>query len=213
MTGRFRIVVFAMCLSLLTVAEVRFAVAAEPLDRTKQQAIALFRSVIEEKAGELGRCSLAPNWIEYPIPEELARRYLGLKLHAALAPSHPTARATEVIDPDGEMTEVFCDDAESASQRDALVKSFQNGALEAQKEPFKLDQWLKFRQFQYSFPVFDGAYRRAVIVSAGSSYNWVKVSEGEVRFIDVHGGASALLYIRRDGAWRRSAEETLYTFN
>ena len=86
--------VWTLWLGLLAAAEPRDVVAAEPPDRPTLEAIALFRSVVKHKPGELGSCALTDRWNHYAVPKELARRHLGMKLHAELvSPSAATTPA------------------------------------------------------------------------------------------------------------------------
>jgi hypothetical protein len=179
--------------------------------QAKQEAIALFRNVVERKTAEPGRCYLADSWLNYPIPEKVARQHLGLTIHADLVPIDHQTQPPEMMDPDGTMRWAFCDEAEAKRQRDALLESFKRGTLKIEKGPFDLQPRLAVPRSEYSFPVFDASYGRAVIVSTLTSYDWAKVSDDVVRSLGLTAGGFAEVYDKRDGVWRRVASEFLFS--
>jgi hypothetical protein len=114
------------------------AVAAERPDRLTREAVALFRSVVKQhKPREFGSCTLTDRWNDYPVPEEVARRHLGMKLHAELVSPSRTTPA-EVIDPEGAIRQAFCSNSEAAKQTEALVEGFRSGAINIEKGPYDL---------------------------------------------------------------------------
>jgi len=203
--------VWSLSLGLLAAAEPRDLVAAERPDRLTREAIALFRSVLKHKPGELGSCTLANRWNRYPVPEEVARRHLGMKLHAELVSPNTTTPA-EVIDPEGAIRQAFCGSSEAARQMDAQVEDFRNGGVNVEKRPFDLNPRLTVVIRDYSFPVFDRGYRRAAIVMAYTSRQWVKVSDGEVRSLGISGAGEAVVYAKHGRLWQRAAREHLFHF-
>jgi hypothetical protein len=201
--------VLLLCLAMF-VAERRAAADDDPPPQAKQEAIVLFRNVVERKTAEPGRCYLADSWLNYPIPEAVARQHLRLAIHADLVPIDHQTQPREVIDPDNVMRAAFCDEAEAKRQRDALVESFKRGTFKIEKGPFDVHPRLAVRRSEYSFPIFDASYGRAVIVSTLTSYDWVKISDDEVRPLGLTAGGVAEVYDKRDGAWHRVASELLF---
>jgi hypothetical protein len=202
--------IWTLWLGLLAAAEPRDVVAAEPSARLTLEAIALFRSVVKHKLGELGSCALADRWNHYPVPEKLARRHLGMKLHAELVSPSTATTPAEVIDPQGAIRQAFCSNAEAARQMEAQVEDFRRGALNIEKGPFDVHPRLRVVIRDYSFPVFDRGYRRAVIVITYTSRDWVKVSDGEVRSLGLSGAGEAVVYAKHGGLWQSVAREHLF---
>ena len=204
-------ILLALCLALSAAFKSRAATAEEQPAKLKREARELFRNVVERKTTEPGHCFLADSWLDYPVPEDVARQHLELTIHAELpAPSHGT-RPPEVIDPDGAMPQAFCGESEARRQRDTLVESFRRGILKIDKGPFDLHPRLAVPRSQYSFPVFDASYRRAIIVFSYTTYDWAKISGDEVLALGATAGGEAEIYQKRDGLWRRVAREPLFS--
>jgi hypothetical protein len=200
-------------LGLLAASGPPDTVSAEPPDRLTLEAIALFRSVVERKRDELEPCALDDRWHEYAIPEEVARRHLGMKLHANLASPFTMTKPADVIDPEGKIRQVFCGEAEAERRKNAQVEDFRNGVLRIEKGPHDLNPRLTVAIRDYSFPVFDLGYRRAVIVTTYTSQQWVKVSDGEVQSLGIFGAGVAMVYAKHGRLWQRVALESLFDFD
>ena len=129
-------ILLALCLALSAAFKSRAATAEEQPAKLKREARELFRNVVERKTTEPGHCFLADSWLDYPVPEDVARQHLELTIHAELsAPYHGTS-PPEVIDPDGAMPQAFCGESEARRQRDTLVESFRRGILKIDKGPW-----------------------------------------------------------------------------
>ena len=74
--------------------------------RSASEATTLYAEVLEHMKLPVERCVLNGEWYTEVVPEEIARKYLGLKLHADLVGSYNAARPTEVIDQKKKMQKV-----------------------------------------------------------------------------------------------------------
>jgi hypothetical protein len=133
-----------------------------------------------------------------------------MRVHAELASPSTATTPAEVIDPEGAIRQAFCSNAEAARQMEAQVEDFRSGALNIEKGPFDLHPRLRVVIRDYSFPVFDRGYRRAVIVITYTSRDWVKVSDGEVRSLGLSGAGEAVVYAKHGGLWQSVAREHLF---
>jgi hypothetical protein len=154
---------------LLAGAEPSGVVAAEKPDRLQQEAIALFQSIVQHEPGQMDSCALADSWDNYSIPEEFARRHLGMKLHANLVSPDTGTKPAEIIDPQGVNRQAFCSEDEAKRQKNTKLEDFRTGALKIEKGPYDLSPTLTSALRKYTFPVFDPSYRRAVIVTSYTS--------------------------------------------
>ena len=87
-----------------------FALAAradEP-DTLARQTASLFRVIIAREPAPQ-RCRYESDWASSPVPEEVAREYLGSKLRADLSAPTPNADFRAVIDPGKRFAFAFCD--------------------------------------------------------------------------------------------------------
>lgn len=187
------------------------SVAAENLQkRLKHEAVALFQ-VILGKNGQRGRCSLASQWLNYPVPREVARKHLGLTLHADLVAPHHATTPAEVLDPSGVMRDAFCDEKQAEQWTTARVEDFRSGTLQIEKSPPYSEPQLVIARKEYSFPVFDRRYRRAIVVVSSHSRNWSKNPEGGLRRPGLEMQGVAGIYAKRNGAWRLVTNEPLFS--
>ncbi len=80
-------------------------------DRLASEAASLFRVIIAAEPAPK-RCRYESDWAPDPLPEDVARDYLGSTLHADLAAPTPNADFRATVDPDKRFTFAFCDPAE-----------------------------------------------------------------------------------------------------
>ena len=123
-------------------------------ERSEREATALFRSVLWSDAAMTGPCALSDEWLHYAVPESVAKKYLGLTIHADLIPSeHPILR--QILDPEGERKDVLCSASEierrSIPQIEKMKSDDQN-------------QEIKTTSVQLSFPVFSDDFDHAIVL-------------------------------------------------
>ncbi len=207
---RYRLLL-TVCLGLLAAASPYVTAAQDLLERQRWEATNLFARILERTASKPSRCDLAATWLDYPVPEGVARRHLGLTIRADLVPSHHATRPVEVIDPSGRMQHAFCDDKESKMRQDELVQDFTRGVPGTATARLDSAYRLTVSRTEYSFPIFSRNYRRAIIVVARTSYFWVKPPAGEVKATGLEAAGEAEIYGKQDGAWQLLARESLFS--
>src|SRR5262249_55050299 len=98
-------------------------------------------------------------------------------------------------------------------QVNAQVEDFRRGVLNIEKGPFDLGPRLRSTIREYSFPVFDRGYRRAIIVKLYMSQSWMKDSDGEVKTLAFEGAGFAEVYDKHHRLWQIIAREELFNFD
>ena len=186
----------AMCLGACFFA---LTAQADESDTPASQAASLLRVII---AGEPApqRCRYESDWASNPLPEGIAREYLGSTLHADLSAPMSNADFQATVDPEKRFAFAFCD----AAGRDAYES--------ARFDAFEKDKAAKTARVDItalSFPIFDARYRRAVVVidRYGLDRDRLDFSMGKWKRGDVvrHPGFSAVqayLYLRTKGGWK-----------
>jgi len=183
---------FALCFSL------QGAVKAEnQLDaRHKAEALLLFKAVLAENPPSQP-CQLDSTWGKHPIPEAVARKYLGLRLHAELASPPSNTTPYEILE--SAASKSFCSAGETSKFESEQLEQFEAGMEKS------LDIWHR----QYTFPVFSDDYRRAVLVVSGGHMTWFRTPEG-ILPLGFEGAGNAEVYQKRGNAWRRVKTIQLY---
>jgi hypothetical protein len=201
----------AVHLGLLT-AVIPSLVAARDLQETlRREAIDLFRHAVERPRAGAGRCVVRDAWLDYPIPGDIARRYLGRAIHADLVPPQHAVRPAAVIDPTGRMRDLFCDDAQAKQRQDELLADFRKGLPSPGAGATAPTPRLAVSHTEYSFPVFNLGYRRAIVMVARTSFSWTMSAAGEVKTGGIESGGQAQVYVRRGLSWRLLAREFVFS--
>ncbi|OPY94109.1 hypothetical protein A5906_15635 [Bradyrhizobium sacchari] len=156
--------------------------------------------VAAELAGEkaLGPCRIdGEAWMTYPVPADLARKYLGRRTGASPAPPPASPRAT--IDPRGARPEIFCSNAEHRGRRDAAITALGPGERTTQIS------------LGYTFPAFDAAGRTAIVIVEHDVGTWRREDDGSrVRTSGEMFGA-AHVYKKRGRRWTLVADDEVYS--
>lgn len=106
-----------------------------------------------ELAGErtLGPCRIdGEAWMDYAVPADLARKYLGRRDGGSATP--PPALPRAVLDPRGARPDIFCSKDESRALRDAAIAALRPGERTTRIG------------LAYTWPAFDAAGRTAIVI-------------------------------------------------
>lgn len=174
-------------------------------DRLQQEAVELFRVILQERETGLQRkpepCEFRTEWDNYPITWIVARDYFGLKVPAELVPWMIAGSPMEIMDPSGKMPEAFCAEADDELRLSFVVESFRRGELKDEKRSIGGTHRFEIFRIEYTFPVFDRKYRRAIVMRTSINRSWYRKRDGVVRRgLDMLVGAS--IYEKRKGRWR-----------
>jgi hypothetical protein len=195
-TGQISAYTLALCSALITARaraespELAFAKAADA--RLKQEATDLFRIILVGPLSTPQPCQFGAKWLkgtEAQITEDIARRYLNLKVHADLsAPGHNISYQA-VPDPDNKHPDWFCDDEQTQKYEDKKMEEFTKSK----------NYSMNFYGINLSFPIFNNNYDRAVIIISSSNHYVIK---SEKRQQTPGCPASAFAYTKIAGVWR-----------
>jgi hypothetical protein len=156
--------------------------------RLNAEAKLLFKAVLAD-APPTQPCQLDSTWDNYPIPESVARKHLGLRLHAELSsPNSGTVPPEILVSADSEF---FCSADQTGKFEGEQLKQFEAGT----------EKSFEIKRRQYSFPVFSDDYRSAVLVVSGSQLTWIRTPEG-IRRLAVEAAGAAEVYKKSGNAWR-----------
>ena len=157
----------------------------------KKEATDLFRSVLaDERAPQ--RCEINAAWDTYPIPEEVARQYLKLKLHAQLSSPFSATSVEDIIHPSE--TEVICSEDSATKLNVERENAF---AVSNDKNLYTLGT-------TYSFPVFNDSYDTAILVITHTERFSYHPSVGTIKTAPMEAVGYAAIYTKsEDGVWRR----------
>lgn len=188
------------------------ALAAE--DRILSEARSLFSQILPDLKFEPGKCATSDRWYEYPIPQYLGEKHLGLKILADLAPpSYQQSKPAEVLDADGKMGGSFCDkDQADAMQKAAWLQiRWLPEASAGTAEPPSIV--VRAPAFQFTFPVFSQNYDRAIVAVVSNHLQLTRDDDGAIHRSDHPTVGRAYSYEKRDGRWLlRNSEELFHTF-
>ena len=163
--------------------------------RLKQEAIELFRVVLSEDKEEPATCEFRVKWLEHPIPAH----YFGSNNLADLVPIAP-ADPAEIMDPAGTIRSAFCSEADDELRLDFIVESLKRKELRDGKDPTKRLNWFEISRREYTFPIFDKIYRRAVIVGSNVRRFWYWHPNGKFR-PGIESALGASIFEKRNGRW------------
>ncbi|TWA92633.1 hypothetical protein FBZ96_110104 [Bradyrhizobium stylosanthis] len=153
-----------------------------------------------ELAGEktLGPCRIdGEAWMDYAIPADLARKYLGRPKGASAAP--PPASPRAVLDPRGTRPALFCSKDESRVRRDAAVAALRPGERTTQIS------------LAYTWPALDAAGRTAIVIVEHDAGTWQRDADGSTVRTSGEMFGAAHVYKKRGRRWRRVATEEVYS--
>jgi hypothetical protein len=185
------------------------------LERLASEATALYARVLEKEKPPTDRCSLNSEWNNDPIPEYVARKHLGLKLHARLAAPYHRSKPAEVLDPAGKMHAAFCTGQEWREYEERLLKEFTDKFTKENTPPDITKNIRTHTRFTYSFPLFNENFDRAIIVQgwSGSSWTWgspyLEKDQGRKMFGGFAGSVHAYIWAKKDGVWQQIGSEEL----
>jgi hypothetical protein len=158
--------------------------------RLESEARVLFKAVLaDEPAPE--PCELAPEWDTHPIPEAVARDYLGLTLHAELSGPYVVTKPQAILDLAGK-SGALCSSETAKALVSERRKQFEAGS----------DRMLLIRNTGYSFPVFSDDYRTAVVVVSHSVEGWARTPD-RIGRLPVQAVGYAAVYAKSETGWSR----------
>ena len=172
---------------------------SEPAQR---EAAILFEQVWKDK-GEPRKCELDIVWFYAAVPEEVASEWLNSQLHADLIKEDPQVNYQKGLGLDGKLNDVFCGFEKFRNYRAGLDRDAR--ARSGWPRPWSW-AWRLLAQgvhrSEYSFPIFDRTFSRAVIMVRQNYYRVGSAYEYDFR-------DAAYLYAKRDGKWIEQSDRTL----
>jgi hypothetical protein len=192
----------AQCLCMCFLAKAPTALSGEydawkrTQGRLKQEALELFRVVLADDREKPATCEFRTKWLEYPVPAH----YFGSKILADLVPI-ASADPAEIMDPSGTMPSAFCSEANDELRLSFIVESLKRKELRDEKDPTKRLNWFEISRREYTFPIFDKTYRRAVIVGSNVRRFWYWHPNGKFR-LGIESALGASIFEKRNGRWR-----------
>lgn len=181
--------------------------------RLKEESIALFQAVLEKGGKDSERkpapCELRAEWLDYAVPQGIAEKYFGLTIPADLSPSFTPGELPEILDPKGTMRTAFCSKKEDGERRHAMLESLKDGKLTDEKEPGTSAGDFATHRLEYTVPIFDRHYRRAIVITSEENSRWWFQDGKRRHYFDDAVWAS--IYVKRKGHWHLVKEETLTT--
>jgi len=171
-------------------------VAQEVDARLKKEAQALFRVAMADKQAPQA-CQYDDRWrSSAQFPREYAQEFFGFRLRSNLAAFVPLdAPNKEFVDPEGKYPSAFCSKEDAVKASKDRLEEFKAGT----------EKSLSIVRDDFSFPIFDAHYTKAVIIRSNSVRNW------SVRSVDgVQGGwgssVTAHGYVKSNGIWREAKD-------
>jgi hypothetical protein len=172
---------------------------AERNERLRSETRALFAAIWQDTRRP-ARCELDIKWFHYPIPEGSAAKWLGVHVHADLEFTEAIKfDFQDTIAPNDIFSGAFCEDTSFREYKRSL-----DGALQEKgpaSVPSSPDGTPGVYRREYSFPVFNEDFTRAVLTFSHGFFN-----VGEYHGIGITVGG--LLYVKDNGAWRKQDEES-----
>ncbi|MGJ5119990.1 hypothetical protein [Bradyrhizobium oligotrophicum] len=165
------------------------AAADAPQSRLVAEATRLFAVVLADDPSP-ERCELASDWDSSPVPEEIAHRDLGLRLHASLSAPESFTGPAKVLSPRG--GGAICRDSEANDLEAQRLAAFEGGT----------DKNIFVKRRAYTFPVFDEGYHTAVFVVTYERFGWYRKPAGIARLAP-EAAVTAVVYRKAGGRWRR----------
>jgi hypothetical protein len=176
------------------------------------ESIALFQVILEEREKDGKKrpspCEIRAEWLDYSVPQGIAEKYFGLKIYADLSPSYTPGEPPEILDPKGIKREVFCTKKQDDEKWNALLEDLKKGEVKDEKEPGRSLRSLENHRLEYSIPIFDRHYRRAVVIGSTENSRWWVQPDGRLRS-SFDSGIWASIYVKRKGRWQLLKDEPL----
>lgn len=176
------------CLLLIAVP-----VVAQKADaRAIKEAQALFRVVMADEPRPVA-CQFGTEWSQTALEEPIALEFFSLKLRTGLvAPKPAKLGLKDILDPDGQWSEAFCSTEEGKKQFAEWLSAFKSGS----------DTSAQTRQVEYSFPIFDDRFGKAIVLSSLSETHWgFKNDLSLTRSFETRHSAQG--YAKIKGKWRK----------
>jgi hypothetical protein len=171
--------------------------------RLQAESIALFQAILEKRPkdneGEPAPCELSSDWLDYAVPQGIVEKYFGLTIPADLSPSSTPGQPREILDPKGTVPEAFCTEKEDKEKLQPILDQFKKGELRDEQTGKTFKAVGNYR-LEYSAPIFDRRYTRAVVVVRGRSSAWRVQPDGKI----YHGSGEeiwASICVKRKGRW------------
>ena len=173
----------------------------ELASRQKREASAIYRLVLAEKL-PVEQCGYSEEWDNYPVPDYVARKYLGLKLHADVSASNQPLAFEEALDPKRLKPSTFCKHAEAAAYIQKSLEGFEHDPAQ---------HFMVLRSRGFTFPVFNATFRTAVIVVTVHEHDVHsrEKNETQVRRLPDEVSIQAWVYRKTKRGWRRTATEQI----
>jgi hypothetical protein len=167
-------------------------------ERLRSETRALFDAIWKDERP--ARCELDIKWDIYPIPEEDAAKWLGVHIHTNLtfAGDH-VFNFQDTVAPNDMFSGAFCGDIRFAE----YMRSLDRGLKERGPASLPSDPYGRHgaARTEYSFPVFNEDYTRAVLTR---SHTFFYIGIGTL-----DGDASARLYVKEKGVWNFQERDEL----
>ena len=165
-------------------------------DQLRSATWALFRAI--ESPKDFTPCAFDMSWMAYAVPENLARRYLGLTLHADVSAPFEAVPVTEVFDERKAHKASFCDQA----RREQLLRQTKSTFEESNEKKSSISF------LSVTYPVFSNHLKYAAIVRKIDTESFIKNGVkiyGPSPFITIY----AVVYHNFRGVWREVKSERL----
>lgn len=183
------------------------------------EATTLYAKVFESEKPPAERCSLNSEWYNEAVPEYVARVHLGMELHADLVAAYHDTKPAEVLDPAAKMGVLFCSDDELRKHRERATSALQAKLIAENAQPDASTSLVHHTRIDYSFPVFNETFDRAIIVCrwTGSSWTWgsgYPVDGDNKRLFQSNSGSiHAYVWAKKDGVWQQINSEEMAQFD
>ncbi|MBG0803396.1 hypothetical protein IYW40_18185 [Methylocystis sp. H4A] len=197
----------AFALAAILLSGVALAEKAE--ERVVKEAIALFRAygVMHPKVARdsVPRCFYAATWRWTSIPEDLSRKYFGIKALAGLVAENPSGfyEVKKIFDPEGKQPEAFCTEDQDKEEYHVLFEAFESKTKLLDKREIEASPLSDYyRRSEYSFPVFDTRFRKAAFVKFVQERQFIRSRDGKVTPLPPESFIEAVILEKRNGVWR-----------
>jgi hypothetical protein len=155
-----------------------------------------------ELAGEkaLAPCRVdGEAWKDYPVPADLAQKYLGLAAQEDVAPAPPTASPIVTLDPGGARSEIFCSKPEWRDRRAAAIAGIRPG------------ETITHIALGYTFPLFDAAMRTAIVIVERDVHRSRRADDGSGPQSSGETFGIVHVYEKHGGRWDLVIAEEIYS--
>ncbi|NIX77226.1 hypothetical protein [Microvirga terricola] len=133
-----------------------------------------------------------------------------MTINADISPPHHWIKLTDVLDPAGAMGEIFCDEEAARGKEDALLKAYKGGDASSMKRQDGSYEPLFVRRAEFTFPVFNATFTRAVIFIHTGEKRWFHAADGKISKSPADMAGWVEIYHKRKGKWFLRAREGLY---